>query len=63
MKEAERRRQIWQYRRLMLETPIALYLIFLSAREYGWAFTAYWLKFFFVNVSMLVALTKKLKWM
>jgi hypothetical protein len=53
----------WQLRRLAIEAPIALYLIFLSANEHGWGTTLYWLKFFAVNVSILVALTKKLKWM
>jgi hypothetical protein len=53
----------WQYRRLMIETPIALFLVFYSAQEYGWGFTLHWLRFFAVNVSILVALTKKLKWM
>ena len=59
----EEERLKWQYCRLMIEIPIALFLIHLSVKEYGWGTTLYWLKYFSVNVSILVALTKKLGWM
>ena len=61
MTEEEKLR--WQYRRLMIEIPVAIFLIHLSAREYGWGTTLDWLKYVSVNVSILVALTKKLNWM
>jgi hypothetical protein len=57
------RRLQWQLRRLVIEIPIALLLIWWSGRTDGWPVTLSWLKFFAVNVSILVALTKKLKWM
>jgi hypothetical protein len=61
--DRERKRMEWQYRRLIVEIPVALLLIHLSIKENGWPSTYYWLKYFSVNVSILVALTKKLKWM
>ena len=62
-KAEQERRLMWQYCRLIVEIPIALYLIHVSAREYGWGTTLYWLKYFSINVPLLVALTKKLGWM